>query len=97
MAEIDELKKENAQLKVNLEEAEKLLSYYEGDGIAKLFYSLNRKSGEIADLLNKINLSQIKLEDKDNKTFERMKVLWNEAWAEPSSKRDCSIWYCYSS
>lgn len=52
---------------------------YETNGIAKLFYSLNRKANEMADLLNKVNLTTLPLDDKNDKTFERLKVVWNDA------------------
>jgi hypothetical protein len=56
-----------------------LVSAYEQNGPAKLFYSLNRKANEMADLLNKTNLSSIVLDDPKDKTFERMKIVWNDA------------------
>jgi hypothetical protein len=65
-----------------LEEIESLkakLILYEQNGAAKLFYSLNRKANEMADLLNKVNLSHLPLDDPKDKTFERMKVVWNDA------------------
>jgi|TARA_R110002126_G_scaffold274341_1_gene419312 hypothetical protein len=65
-----------------LEEIESLkakLTLYEQHGAAKLFYSLNRKANEMADLLNKVNLSNLPLDDPKDKTFERMKVVWNDA------------------
>ncbi len=62
-----------------LQEAEKIISYYEGDGISKLFYSLNRKAAEMADVMNSINLKNIALDDPKDKTFERLKVIWNDA------------------
>lgn len=62
-----------------LEEAEKLISFYEQNGSAKLFYALNRKSGELADLLNKQSLTNLDLVDAKDKSFERLKIAWNEA------------------
>lgn len=55
------------------------LSFYEQNGPAKLYYSLNRKANEMADLLNKTNLSTLDLGDPKDKTFERMKIVWNDA------------------
>lgn len=55
-----------------LEEAEKLISLYEQNGAAKLFYSLNRKMNEMADLFNKNNLSNIPLDDVKDKSFDRL-------------------------
>lgn len=63
----------------NIEELKKRLELYEQNGIAKLYYSLNRKANEMADLLNKVNLSTLALDDPKDKTFERMKVVWNDA------------------
>lgn len=57
----------------------KRLEFYEQNGPAKLYYSLNRKANEMADLLNKTNLSTLDLGDPKDKTFERMKVVWNDA------------------
>ena len=62
-----------------LEEAEKIISLYEQNGCAKLFYALNRKMNEMADMLNKSNLSTLDLTDAKDKTFERLKVVWNDS------------------
>jgi hypothetical protein len=62
-----------------LEEAEKIISLYEQNGSAKLFYALNRKMNEMADMLNKSNLSTLDLTDAKDKTFERLKVVWNDS------------------
>ncbi len=58
---------------------EELKSLYESNGAAKLFYSLNRKQNEMADIMNDTNLKDIKLDDPKDKTFDRMKVIWNDA------------------
>jgi len=63
----------------SIEELKKRLTQYETNGVAKLFYSLNRKANEMADLLNKVNLANIALDDKNDKTFERLKIVWNDA------------------
>ena len=61
---------------MDLEEKVKILedrlAVYEQNGPAKLYYSLNRKMNEMGDLLNKTNLSSVKLEDKDSKEFDRL-------------------------
>ena len=62
-----------------LEEAEKIISLYEQNGAAKLFYALNRKMNEMADMLNKSILGNLDLTDPKDKTFERLKVVWNDA------------------
>lgn len=59
--------------------SEEKLALYEQDGAAKLFYSLNRKMNEMADLMNKTNLGALVLDDPKDKTFERLKVIWNDA------------------
>lgn len=64
-----------------LEEAEKLIDYYEQNGSAKLFYALNRKSGELADLLNRQSLANLDLAEAKDKSFDRLKIAWNEAAA----------------
>lgn len=52
---------------------------YEQNGAAKLYYSLNRKMNEMADMLNKHNLANLDVDDAKNKTFDRLKVIWNDA------------------
>ena len=66
---------------------EKLL-LYEQNGAAKLFYSLNRKMNEMADIMNKTNLSDLTLDDPKNKTFERLKVIWNDASSIATAVKD---------
>jgi len=61
-----------------LQEAEELIKLYEQNGAAKLYYALNRKMNEMADMLNKQNLSTLDVEEK-SKTFDRLKVIWNDA------------------
>lgn len=61
------------------EEYEKIIALYEQNGAAKLFYSLNRKMNELADLLNKQSLSNLDIADPKDKSFERLKIAWNEA------------------
>jgi len=62
-----------------LEEAEKIISAYEQNGSAKLYYALNRKMNEMAGMLNKTNLTSLDLSEPKDKTFERLKVIWNDA------------------
>jgi hypothetical protein len=52
---------------------------YEQNGAAKLFYALNRKMNEMADMLNKQSLASLDLTDAKDKSFERLKVVWNDA------------------
>lgn len=58
---------------------EEKITLYEQNGAAKLFYSLNRKMNEMADLMNKTTLADVSLDDPKDKTFERLKVIWNDA------------------
>lgn len=62
-----------------LNEEKQKNSHYERNGAAKLFYALNRKSSEMADLLNKQSLANLDLTDAKDKSFERLKIAWNEA------------------
>lgn len=55
------------------------LLLYEQNGAAKLYYSLNRKMNEMADIMNKNTLGNLDLNDPKDKTFERLKVIWNDA------------------
>ncbi len=48
------------------------LELYEQNGGAKLYYSLNRKMNEMADMLNDNSLSSINIDDPKDKTFERV-------------------------
>jgi hypothetical protein len=67
------------ELKQKIKELETLNSFYEQNGVSKLFYGLNRKSGEMADILNKTNLKNLDLSDPKDKTFERLKIIWQDA------------------
>jgi len=62
-----------------IKELEAKLNLYEQNGAAKLFYSLNRKMNELADLLNKQTLANLDIADPKDKSFERLKIAWNEA------------------
>ena len=55
------------------------LASYENNGAAKLYYSLQRKSNEMADLLNAKVLTDIIIDDPKDKTFDRLKTLWADA------------------
>lgn len=62
-----------------IEQVKAKLSLYEQNGAAKLYYSLNRKMNEMADLMNKTNIGTLALDDPKDKTFDRLKVIWNDA------------------
>lgn len=62
-----------------IKELEKQLQYYEQNGAAKLFYALNRKMAEMADRLNATNIKTITLDDPKDKTFDRLKIIWQDS------------------
>lgn len=62
-----------------LDEIKIKLKSYEQNGAAKLYYSLNRKMNEMADLMNSKNLSSISVDDPKDKTFDRLKIIWQDA------------------
>lgn len=62
-----------------IEELELTLRKYEENGAAKLYYALNRKMWEMADLLNSVSLKNLDIGDPKDKTFERLKVIWNDS------------------
>lgn len=63
----------------SIEELKDKIKYYEQNGGAKLFYALNRKMAEMAERLNATSLVTINLDDPKDKTFDRLKVIWNDA------------------
>ena len=54
-------------------------NYYEQDGVGKLYYSLQRKANEMADLLNDNKLTSTMIEDPKDKTFDRLQKIWTDA------------------
>lgn len=60
-------------------ELESKIKLYEQNGAAKLYYALNRKMNEMADILNKNNLVNLALDDPKDKTFDRLKFIWNDS------------------
>jgi hypothetical protein len=62
-----------------IDELKQKIALYEQNGAAKLYYALNRKMNEIADMLNNVKLAGLALDDKNDKTFERLKVLWTDS------------------
>jgi len=65
-------------LEKSLEFSNKKLLIYEQNGAAKAAYSINRKLNELADMLNKTNVSTIDIADPKDKSFERLKAAWGE-------------------
>ena len=66
-------------LKSKIAKLEEKLSKYEDNGIAQLYYSLNRKANEMADLMNNVSLKDLDIDDPKSKSFDRMKVIWQGA------------------
>lgn len=64
---------------LSIQDLRERVRLYEQNGIAKLYYALNRKANEMADLLNNKGLNSLDLSDPKDKTFERMKIIWNDA------------------
>lgn len=62
-----------------IKELEDKIKLYEQNGAAKLFYALQRKMNELADMLNKQSLTNLDITDPKDKSFERLKVAWSEA------------------
>lgn len=84
MSELQPIENETLEQKIKrlegaLEFANQKLAFFELNGIAKLYFALNRKSNEMADLLNKYNLTTVTLDDPKDKTFERLKIIWNDS------------------
>ena len=63
----------------SIEELKAKIAIYEQNGAAKLYYALNRKMNEMADLMNRNNLGTMTIDDPKDKTFDRLKVIWNDA------------------
>lgn len=84
MSESEIIESESLEQKVKrlegaLEFANQKLALFELNGVAKLYFALNRKSNEMADLLNKHTLTNLVLDDPKDKTFERLKIIWNDS------------------
>jgi len=48
-------------------------------GSEQLYHALNKKMVEMAQLLNATNLKSLDITDAKDKSFERLKVLWDSA------------------
>lgn len=66
-------------LKSKIAKLEEKLAKYEDNGMAKLYYSLNRKANEMADLMNGVELKDLDIDDPKSKSFDRLKVIWQGA------------------
>ena len=48
-------------------------------GVSQLYDALNKKAQEMAEALNKVNLKNVDLDDPKNKTFDRLRAMWNDS------------------
>ena len=76
-----ELEKKIKDLEKQVAHLQEKNAYYEQDGVGKLYYSLQRKANEMADLLNDNKLTSLMLspDDPKDKTFERLQKVWSDA------------------
>ncbi len=70
-----------------IKELESRLKLYEHNGSAKLFYALQRKMNEMADLLNANALGNINLDDQKDKSFDRIFKLLEKSEVVSSSAK----------
>ncbi len=57
----------------SVQQLEELVRKYEENGPAKLYYAVNRKSWELAQLLNSIDMENIDLSDAKDKIADRLR------------------------
>jgi len=67
------------------------INYYEQNGVSKLYYSLQRKANEMADLLNDNKLTTTMIEDPKDKTFERLQKIWTDAESVSSAIKSLAV------
>jgi len=63
---------EEKDLEKKIKVLESRLNIYEQNGLAKLYYALNRKMNEMADMLNDNSLNGINIDDPKDKSFDRI-------------------------
>jgi hypothetical protein len=66
-------------------------TYYEQDGVGKLYHALQRKANEMAELLNKTSLTAIDIDDPKIKTFERLQKIWVDAGTISASIKELEV------
>ena len=88
----------SAELEAKIKDLEKQIAYLEGknsyyqqDGISKLYHALNRKANEMAELLNKTSLTAIDIDDPKIKTFERLQKIWVDAGTISASIKELEV------
>jgi hypothetical protein len=79
MEELEDIKQLPLTTEEKLARAENKVALYEQNGPAKLYYSLNRKANEMADLMNENDLTTLVISDPKDKTFDRLKSIWQDA------------------
>jgi len=72
---IDSLRKELKQANERSAFLQEKVDGYESAGNAKIYYSMNRQLNDLADMMNAKSLKKVNIEDKDDKTIERMKII----------------------
>lgn len=60
------------ELEKRIKILEHRLEIYEQNGLAKLYYALNRKMNEMADMLNDNSLKGMNIDDPKDKSFDRI-------------------------
>jgi hypothetical protein len=78
MDDVEIIREQLEQANKKITFLEKRILSYEGNGPAKLYYSLNRKQWEMADLMNRENLTDMDIDDPKSKTFDRLKIILKE-------------------
>lgn len=77
MAEIDDLKRENRELKQKVSVLEQKLALYQKDATIRGYYVQNKIANQQIDILDSFDLAdEIKKNPKDDKYFDRAKGLW---------------------
>lgn len=66
---------EDEQKKVAILENDLLA--FKSPGKTKLYHAVNRNMSDLADLLNAKSIKNVNLDDKDDKTIERLKIIWS--------------------
>ena len=77
-------------LENRIAELEKELEGYRESGVGKLYFSLQRKANEMADLLNSVNLKNVNIDDAKDKSFERIFKILVKSSAVSDSIRSLS-------
>lgn len=73
------LNKENMALKMECAGYKRTVETYRENGPLRMYYALNRKLNEMADVLNNRRLSTLDLSDGSDKTYDRLKSMWKDS------------------